>query len=54
MVGYVMFIMQINNRLNDIIGSSLPFRGVSVIAVGDLFQLPPVLDSYNIQRYEPL
>lgn len=30
----------------DIKGSSKPFGGVSIIAVGDLFQLPPVMDSY--------
>lgn len=44
MVGNNMFHVQINNRLKDIKGSSLPFGGVSVIAIGDLFQLKPVMD----------
>ena len=46
MVGNAMFNIQIYNRLKDIKGSSKPFGGVSIIAVGDLFQLPPVMDSY--------
>lgn len=44
MVGNTMFNVEINNRLKDIKGSSLPFRGVSIIAIGDLFQLQPVTD----------
>ena len=39
----------INNRLKDIKGSSLPFGGVSIIAIGDLFQLQPVIDGYIIR-----
>ena len=39
-----MFNVEINNRLKDTKGSSLPFRGVSIIAIGDLFQLQPVKD----------
>ena len=31
--------VQINNRLEDIKGTSLPFGGVSIIAAGDLIQL---------------
>ena len=46
MVGNAMFNIQIDNRLKDIKGSSLPFGGISIIAVGDLFQLSPVMDSY--------
>ena len=46
MVGNTMFNVQINNRLKDIKGSSLPFGGVSIIAIGDLFQLQPVMDDY--------
>ena len=46
MVGNAMFNIQIYNRLKDIKGSSLPFGGISIIAVGDLFQLSPVMDSY--------
>lgn len=33
-----MFNVQINNRLDDIKGSSSPFIGVTIIAIGDLFQ----------------
>ena len=44
MVGNTMFNVQINNRLKDIKGNSLPFGGVSIIAIGDLFQLQPVMD----------
>ena len=46
MVGNTMFNVLINNRLKDIKGSSLPFGGVSIIAIGDLFQLQPVMDGY--------
>ena len=46
MVGNAMFTVQINNRLKDIKGSALPFSGVSIIAIGDLFQLQPVMDDY--------
>lgn len=34
-----MFNVQINNHLTDIKGSALHFNGISIIAVGDLFQL---------------
>ena len=46
MVGNTMFNVQINNRLKDIKGSKNDFGGVSVIAIGDLFQLQPVMDAY--------
>ena len=46
MVGNTMFNVQMNNRLKDIKGCSLPFGGVSIVAIGDLFQLQPVMDSY--------
>ena len=46
MVGNTMFNIQINNRLKDIKGSREFFGGVSIIALGDLFQLEPVMDSY--------
>ena len=46
MVGSTMFNVQINNRLKDIKGSKEDFRGVSIIAIGDLFQLEPVMDRY--------
>ena len=41
-----MFNVQINNRLKDIKSSSLAFGGVSIVAIGDLFQLKPVMDGY--------
>ena len=46
MVGNTMFNVQINNRLKDIKGSKNDFGGVSVIAIGDLFQLQPVMEAY--------
>jgi len=46
MVGDTMSNVQINNRLKDIKGSKNDFGGVSVIAIGDLFQLQPVMDAY--------
>ena len=46
MVGNTMFTVQINNRLKDIKGSSLPFGGVSIVAIGDLFRLQPLMDGY--------
>ena len=42
-----MFTVQlINNRLKDLKGSKEDFGGVSIIALGDLFQLKPVMDGY--------
>jgi len=41
-----MFTVQVDNRLKDIKGSALPFSDVSIIAIGDLFQLQPVMDGY--------
>ena len=46
MVGNTMFNVQINNRLKDVKGSEDDFGGVSIIAIGDLFQLQPVMDGY--------
>ena len=46
MVGNSMFQIQLNNRLKDIKGSRKDFGGVSIIAIGDLFQLEPVMDGY--------
>ena len=46
MVGNTMFNVQINNRLKDIKGSKEAFGGVSIIALGDLFQLESVMDGY--------
>ena len=49
MVGNSMFTIQVNNRLKDIKGCREDFGGVSIIAIGDLFQLQPVMDSYNFK-----
>lgn len=46
MFGNSMFNIQTNNRLKDIKGSQLPFGAVSIVAVGDLFQLQPVMVGY--------
>ena len=45
MVGYRIWRM-IDARLRDINGNDLSFGGLHVIAFGDLFQLPPVLDQF--------
>jgi hypothetical protein len=45
LVGFNMFNC-IHQRLVEVMQNALPFGGVSVIAVGDLFQLKPVMDSY--------
>lgn len=45
MVGSGMFSF-INLRLQEIRGCTKPFGGISVVAVGDLFQLKPVMDSW--------
>ena len=42
----ILFNEQRNNRLKDIKGSREDFGGVSIIAIGDLFQLQPVMDGY--------
>ncbi|KAL9964814.1 hypothetical protein ACROYT_G028502 [Oculina patagonica] len=54
MVGNSMFNIQINKRLQDIIhvGTDNDFGGVSIIAVGDLFQLQPVFDGYVFEDLE--
>ncbi|VDI33111.1 Hypothetical predicted protein [Mytilus galloprovincialis] len=48
MVGFKMLNF-IHQRLMEIKQSKEPFGGVSIIAVGDLFQLKPVMDSYIFQ-----
>jgi hypothetical protein len=52
MVGNSMFNVQINNRLKDIKGSKEDFGGVSIIAVGDLFQLKPVMDGFIFKDFD--
>ena len=46
MVRNTMFNVQISNRLKDIRGSKDDFGGISIIAIGHLFQLQPVMDDY--------
>lgn len=45
MVGQNMFNF-INLRLQEIKGCTLPFGGTSIVTVGDLFQLRPVMDNW--------
>lgn len=52
MVGNAMFTVQIYKTLKDIKGSSLPFGGVSIVAIGDLFQLQPVMDGYIFKNMD--
>ena len=52
MVGSTMFNVQINNRLKDIKGSKEDFGGVSIVAIGDLFQLEPVMDRYIFKNVD--
>ena len=52
MVGNTMFNVQFNNRLKDFKGSSVPFGGVSIVAIGDLFQLQPVMDGYIFKHID--
>ena len=54
MVGSCMFNIQINNRLTDIEGTKEDFGGVSIIAIGDLFQLQPVMDGYIFKDMDSL
>ena len=52
MVGSSMFNLQINKRLQDIMGNKSDFGGVSIVAIGDLFQLQPVFDRYLFDSLE--
>ena len=46
MVGNNTFNIQINIRLKDIKRSNPNFSVVSIVGIGDLFQIKPVMDSY--------
>ena len=50
MVGNSMFTVQLNNCLKDLKGSKAAFGGESIITIGDLFQLKPVMDGYVFNR----
>ena len=50
MVGRNMFNF-INLRLQEIMGTNIPFGGLSILAVGDLFQLKPVFDSWIFSQF---
>lgn len=52
MVGSSMFNIQINKRLQDIMGNKSDFGGVSITAIRDLFQLQPVFDRYLFDSLE--
>ena len=52
MVGSTMFNVPIDNRLKDIKGSKQDFGGVSIVAIGDLFQLEPVMDRYIFKNLD--
>ena len=43
--------IQINNRLKGIKGSKEDFGGIYIVAIGDLFQLEPVMDSHIFKDY---
>lgn len=43
---------RVNTRLIQITGVNQPFGGISVLVVGDLRQLPPVMDKYVFQSPE--
>ncbi|XP_061154317.1 uncharacterized protein LOC133167487 isoform X2 [Syngnathus typhle] len=43
----------VSTRLKQIKGIDLPFGGMSVLAVGDFFQLPPVRQSKPLCVYDP-
>ena len=49
MVGNKLFSF-LYQRLKDIKGNDLPFGGMSIITIGDLFQLKPVCDSFLAQN----
>jgi len=44
----------LNNRLKDIKGTKENFGGVSIIAIGDLFQLQPFMDGYIFKGIDSL
>ena len=49
MVGTGMFNF-LNLRLQQIMGTSEPFGGISLVTVGDIFQLKPVFDKWIFEN----
>lgn len=54
MVGNTLFNVQVNNRLKDIKRRKEDFGGVSIVAIGDLFQPQPVMDGYIFKHLDDL
>lgn len=52
MVGNSLYNVQINNRLKDIKGGKADFGGVSIIAIGGMFQLKPVTDGFVFKDFD--
>ncbi|XP_060577549.1 uncharacterized protein LOC132734725 [Ruditapes philippinarum] len=43
------FFVDIHNRLSEVFGGTDVFGGISIVAVGDMYQLPPVCQRYIFQ-----
>jgi len=50
MVGHKLFSF-IDQRLQEVHNTNVPFGGTSVVVFGDLFQLPPVMDGFIFQDF---
>ena len=50
MVGHKLFSF-IDQRLQELNNTNLPFGGTSVVVFGDLFQLPPVIDGFVFEDF---
>lgn len=40
-----------NKIFQKVMGNTMPFGGIPVVVVGDMFQLPPVVDDKSIEKY---
>ena len=47
-----MFNIKIDNRLKDTKGSNKDFGDVSTVAIGDPFQLEPIMDKYIFKNVD--